>query len=83
MPAPQTDSSVHLDVKGSVNRVRFRAESGFTVALATLKNAEGEDPDAIMVGVMPPLEVGDTFSAQVIMEEHREYGYQYRVLNLI
>jgi len=88
MPAPQSnpalsDSAVHLEVKGSVNRVRFRAESGFTVALATLKNSEGEDPDAVMVGVMPPLEVGDTFSAQVVMEEHREYGYQYRVLNMV
>ncbi|WP_424952191.1 ATP-dependent RecD-like DNA helicase [Deinococcus sp.] len=83
MAAPQIDTSLHLDVKGSVNRVRFRAESGFTVALATLKNAEGEDPDAIMVGVMPPLEVGDTFSAQVVMEEHREYGYQYRVLSMV
>ncbi len=83
MASPQADSSVHLEVKGSVNRVRFRAESGFTVALATLKNAEGEDPDAIMVGVMPPLEVGDTFSALVVMEEHREYGYQYRVLNMV
>jgi exodeoxyribonuclease V alpha subunit len=83
MAAPNVDPALHLEVKGSIDRVRFRADSGFTVALARLKNAEGEDPDAIMVGVMPPLEVGDTFSAQVVMEEHREYGYQYRVLNMI
>ncbi|GGJ61480.1 SF1B family DNA helicase RecD2 [Deinococcus aquiradiocola] len=84
MAVPQTDPSLStIDVKGSINRVRFRAESGFTVALAHLRNAEGEDPDAILVGVMPPLEVGDTFSAHVVMEEHREYGYQYRVLNLV
>ncbi len=83
MAAPQIDTSIHLEVKGSIDRVRFRADSGFTVALAHLTNAEGDDPDAIMVGVMPPLEVGDTFSALVVMEEHREYGYQYRVLNMV
>ena len=40
-------------------------------------------PDATVIGVMPPLEAGDTFSADVLMEEHREYGYQYRVLNMV
>ncbi len=70
-------------VTGGVNRVRFRAESGFTVMSARLRNAEGEDPDATVIGVMPPLEAGDTFSAEVLMEEHREYGYQYRVLNMV
>ncbi|MFC4455753.1 ATP-dependent RecD-like DNA helicase [Deinococcus sonorensis] len=85
MAAPHSDvhAPVQLRVTGSVNKVRFRAESGFTVALARLKNEEGEDPDATLVGLMPPIEVGDTFSADVVMEEHREYGYQYRVLNLI
>lgn len=63
--------------------MRFRADSGFTVLSARLRNDEGEDPDATMIGVMPPLEAGDTFSAEVVMEEHREYGYQYRVLNMV
>ncbi|WP_119673342.1 ATP-dependent RecD-like DNA helicase [Deinococcus sp. RM] len=70
-------------VTGGVNKVRFRADSGFTVMTARIRNAEGEDPDATVIGVMPPLEAGDTFSADVLMEEHREYGYQYRVLNLV
>ncbi|MFW8626937.1 ATP-dependent RecD-like DNA helicase [Deinococcus sp. ME38] len=70
-------------VSGGVNRVRFRADSGFTVMTARIRNADGEDPDATVIGVMPPLEAGDTFSADVLMEEHREYGYQYRVLNLV
>ncbi|MCD0177199.1 ATP-dependent RecD-like DNA helicase, partial [Deinococcus sp. 14RED07] len=70
-------------VSGGVNRVRFRADSGFTVMTARIRNEEGEDPDATVIGVMPPLEAGDTFSADVLMEEHREYGYQYRVLNLV
>ncbi|MBI0444411.1 MULTISPECIES: ATP-dependent RecD-like DNA helicase [Deinococcus] len=70
-------------VTGGVNKVRFRAESGFTVMSARLRNAEGEDPDATVIGVMPPLEVGDSFSAEVLMEEHREYGHQYRVLNMV
>ena len=83
MAAPHPELPTALHVTGSVSRVRFRAESGFTVAIARLKNDDGEDPDAVMVGVMPPLEAGDTFSADVSMEEHREYGYQYRVLNMI
>ncbi|TDE87616.1 ATP-dependent RecD-like DNA helicase [Deinococcus sp. S9] len=70
-------------VTGGVNKVRFRAESGFTVMSARLRNAEGEDPDATVIGVMPPLEVGDSFSAEVLIEEHREYGHQYRVLNMV
>ena len=70
-------------VSGGVNKVRFRAESGFTVMTARLKNEEGEDPDATVIGVMPPVEAGDTFRAEVVMEEHREYGYQYRVLNMV
>lgn len=77
-PHPQT-----YRVTGGVNKVRFRAESGFTVMTARLKNEEGEDPDATVIGVMPPVEAGDTFSAEVVMEEHREYGYQYRVLNMV
>ena len=72
-----------LEVSGSVNKVRYRAESGFTVLSATLKNAEGEDTDATVVGMMPPLDIGDSFTAQVSMEEHREYGYQYKVLNMV
>lgn len=70
-------------VTGGVNRVRYRAESGFTVMTARIVNDEGEDPDATVIGVMPPLDAGDTFSAEVLMEEHREYGYQYRVLNMV
>ena len=50
---------------------------------ARIRNSEGEDPDATVIGVMPPLDVGDAFSAEVVMEEHREYGYQYRVLNML
>lgn len=72
-----------LRVSGSVNKVRFRSDTGFTVMSATLRNEEGEDPDATVIGVMPPLDVGDSFSAEVTMEEHREYGYQYRVLNMV
>ena len=72
-----------LEVSGSVNKVRYRAESGFTVLSATLKNAEGEDTDATVVGMMPPLDIGDSFTAQVSMEEHREYGYQYKVLSMV
>lgn len=78
--APPTEP---FRVTGGVNRVRYRAESGFTVMTARLRNSEGEDPDATVIGVMPPLEAGDTFSADVLMEEHREYGYQYRVLNMV
>ena len=74
---------VQLKVRGSVNKVRYRAESGFTVLSAKLTNEHGEDPDATMVGMVPPLEAGDQFSAEVVMEEHREYGYQYRVLSMI
>ncbi|WP_027460935.1 SF1B family DNA helicase RecD2 [Deinococcus murrayi] len=70
-------------VTGRVGRVRFRAETGFTVLTAVLRNAEGEDPDATVIGVMPPLDAGDAFSAEVLMEEHREYGHQYRVLNMV
>lgn len=72
-----------LKVSGSVNKVRFRSDTGFTVMSATLRNEDGEDPDATVIGIMPPLDVGDTFSAEVTMEEHREYGYQYRVLNMV
>ena len=72
-----------LSVTGSVNKVRYRAESGFTVLSATLRNEEGEDGDATVVGLMPPLDIGDSFSAEVSMEEHREYGYQYKVLNMV
>ncbi len=78
--APPTEP---FRVSGGVNRVRYRAESGFTVLTARLTNAEGEDSDATVIGVMPPLDAGDTFSADVLMEEHREYGYQYRVLNMV
>ncbi|MFC4637389.1 ATP-dependent RecD-like DNA helicase [Deinococcus hohokamensis] len=70
-------------VTGGVNKVRFRSDTGFTVMTARIRNSEGEDPDATVIGVMPPLDAGDTFSADVLMEEHREYGYQYRVLNLV
>lgn len=72
-----------LRVSGGVNRVRFRSDTGFTVMSARITNADGEDPDATVIGVMPPLDAGDTFSADVLMEEHREYGYQYRVLNMV
>ncbi|MFC6590929.1 ATP-dependent RecD-like DNA helicase [Deinococcus lacus] len=72
-----------FSVKGSVSRVRFRAESGFCVVLGQVESEHGEDGDAVLVGVMPPLEAGDAFSALVRLEEHREYGYQYRVLNMV
>ncbi len=72
-----------LRVRGSVNKVRFRGEGGFAVLSATLENAEGKDDDATMVGLVPPLEAGDTFSAEVTLEEHREYGYQYRVQTML
>ncbi|PNY80778.1 ATP-dependent RecD-like DNA helicase [Deinococcus koreensis] len=81
MPAAPTTEP--LRVSGGVNKVRFRSESGFTVMTARIRNTDGEDPDATVIGVMPPLEAGDTFSADVLMEEHREYGYQYRVLNMV
>ncbi|WP_293912666.1 ATP-dependent RecD-like DNA helicase, partial [Deinococcus sp.] len=77
------DGPQRLRVTGSVNKVRFRAESGFTVMSATLKNEDGQDDDATVVGMMPPLDAGDSFTADVSMEEHREYGYQYKVLNMI
>lgn len=80
---PHDVSTEAFRVTGGVNRVRFRAESGFTVMTARIRNAEGEDPDATVIGVMPPLDAGDTFSADVVQEEHREYGYQYRVLNMV
>ncbi|MGI8748498.1 MAG: helix-hairpin-helix domain-containing protein, partial [Deinococcus sp.] len=79
----QASDGSALAVSGSVSRVRFRADSGFTVALARVRNYDGEDPDAVLVGVMPPLEAGDSFSAQVLLEEHRDYGHQYRVLNMV
>ena len=81
MPAAPTAEPFR--VTGGVNKVRYRADSGFTVMSATLRNTEGEDPDATVIGMMPPLDAGDTFSAEVLMEEHREYGYQYRVLNMV
>lgn len=80
---PSAPPAEAFRVSGGVNKVRFRAESGFTVMSARLRNDEGEDPDATVIGVMPPVEAGDTFSADVLMEEHREYGYQYRVLNIV
>ena len=70
-------------VTGGVEKVRYQAESGFTVLSATLRNEHGEDPGATVIGLMPPLEAGDTFSAEVTVEEHREYGHQYRVLNIV
>ena len=76
-------ASTFLRVRGSVNKVRFRGEGGFAVLSATLENGEGKDDDATVVGLVPPLEAGDTFSAEVTLEEHREYGYQYRVQTLL
>lgn len=79
-PAPEP---IHLRVRGTINKVRFRAESGFTVMTATIENDEGRDEDATLVGMVPPLDVGDTFNAEVVMEEHREYGYQYRITSML
>lgn len=76
-------SQQRLRVSGTVNKVRFQADSGFMVLSATLKNSEGQDDDATVVGVMPPLEAGDSFNADVLLEEHREYGHQYKVLNMV
>lgn len=70
-------------MRGSVNKVRFRAESGFAVLSASIENADGKDDDATLVGMVPPLEAGDTFNAELSLEEHREYGYQYRILTLL
>lgn len=66
-----------------MNKVRFRADSGFAVLSATIENEEGRDNDATLVGMVPPLESGDTFNAEVTLEEHREYGYQYRIQLLL
>lgn len=88
MQAPQradqipSPSSQRWQVSGTVNKLRFRADSGFTVLSATLQTPEGEDDDATVVGLMPPLEVGDHFQADVSLEEHHEYGHQYKVLNM-
>ncbi|WP_045234248.1 helix-hairpin-helix domain-containing protein, partial [Deinococcus pimensis] len=82
-PAPAPSSPAPFKVRGSVNRVRFRAESGFAVLTASIENEEGRDTDATLVGMVPPLDAGDTFSAEVTLEEHKEYGYQYRVQTLI
>lgn len=76
-------SSLRWQVSGTVTKVRFRADSGFTVLSAALLTPEGEDDDAAVVGLMPPLEAGDQFSAEVQREQHREYGSQYRVLNMV
>ncbi|MFC6616893.1 ATP-dependent RecD-like DNA helicase [Deinococcus radiophilus] len=72
-----------FDIQGAVQRVRFRADSGFTVMSADITGPYGEDEDAAVVGLMPPLDVGDGFKALVKLEEHKDYGYQYRVLNLV
>ncbi|MCY1702649.1 SF1B family DNA helicase RecD2 [Deinococcus sp. SL84] len=72
-----------FDIQGAVQRVRFRAESGFTVLTAQITGPYGEDEDAVLVGLMPPLDAGDGFKALVKLEEHKEYGYQYRALNLV
>lgn len=72
-----------FDIQGAVQRVRFRAESGFTVLTAQITGPYGQDEDAVLVGMMPPLDAGDGFKALVKLEEHKEYGYQYRALNLV
>lgn len=90
MPASRHDS-VHtntshegsLQITGSVERVRFRADSGFSVIAANIRSQNEQDDDATLVGVMPVVEVGDTFQAQVTIEEHKEYGPQYRVVHFI
>ncbi|PYE52926.1 SF1B family DNA helicase RecD2 [Deinococcus yavapaiensis] len=72
-----------LKVRGQVNKVRFRAESGFAIFSASIENEQGRDEDATLVGSVPPLEAGDTFQAEVTLEEHKDYGYQYRVASMI
>ncbi|MBB6099248.1 exodeoxyribonuclease V alpha subunit [Deinobacterium chartae] len=72
-----------VTVKGEARKVRYRAESGFTILSAQIENSDGRDDDATLVGMMPPLEPGDRFDAEVVLEEHAEYGYQYRVTNLM
>lgn len=71
-----------LKATGTVQKVRFRAESGFAIIMADLDLAEGSDSGAIVVGVLPPLDVGDRFEAQLSYQEHPEYGHQYRALQL-
>nr|WP_043816580.1 ATP-dependent RecD-like DNA helicase [Deinococcus maricopensis] len=73
----------HLQVTGTVQKVRYRADSGFAVLTASIRNDHGEDPDATLVGPVPPLEAGDAFTATVVVEEHREYGPQYKVIGMI
>lgn len=83
MPQTPSQSQQSLQITGIITRVRFRAETGFTVISADIRTQEGEDDDATVIGVMPLLEEGETFSAQVTIEQHRQYGHQYRVVTML
>lgn len=71
-----------LQVTGKALKVRFRAETGFTILSADIQTTQGRDSDATLVGMMPPIDAGDAFEADLLVQEHPEYGYQYKVLNL-
>jgi exodeoxyribonuclease V alpha subunit len=72
-----------LRVKGTVSRIRYGGEGGFTIMIADISSDEGSDDEATLVGSMPPLEKGDPFEAELLMQEHPEYGYQYKVVQLL
>jgi len=77
-----------LRVSGVAHKVRYRGENGFTILSAELSSADsssmgGSDDDATLIGSMPPIEKGDRFDAEVIMQTHPQYGYQYKVVQLL
>ena len=85
-----------LRVSGVAHKVRYRGENGFTILSAELSSAEssssesssmgameGSDDDATLIGPMPPIEKGDRFDAEVIVQTHPQYGYQYKVVQLL
>ena len=76
------DLGEQLHVTGKALKVRFRAETGFTILSADIQNQQSRDVDATLVGMMPPIDAGDPFEAELIVQEHPEYGYQYKVVNL-
>jgi len=77
-----------LRVSGVAHRVRYRGENGFTILSAELSSNEsssmaGSDDDATLIGSMPPIEKGDRFDAEVILQTHPQYGHQYKVVQLL
>jgi len=77
-----------LRVSGVAHKVRYRGDNGFTILSAELSSAEsssmaGSDDDATLIGSMPPIEKGDRFDAEVILQTHPQYGHQYKVVQLL